>query len=128
MRTFTQAAVLRHSFINWRHLACGIDEAVQVEAIKLCLVQGEQLAARAEKSCFGLRIGLKCRLVNLTGFEKSGFLTTDNDGGQSFASCLLVFRGGMVLDRSEAREKLIGALADVRESADMRRLDGEAVG
>ena len=118
VRPVTETAILRHGLVDGRHLARGIDEAVEVQAIELLLIESQYLPARGEKLFFGLRISFKRGLFNVGSSECPRFSPADDDGRQRFPDCVLVF-SGVVLGRSKVREKLVGALADVRQGADV---------
>ena len=90
VRPLAQAAVLRHGLINRRHLDCGIDESVKVQAIQLRFVDGEHLTAGTEESYLCLRISLEGRLLNISGSKHAGVLTPDDDTGEWLADGMLI--------------------------------------
>ena len=128
MRATADGAVLRHGLVDGRHLDGGIEEAVEVQAVELGVVQSERFAAWAEEVGFRLPVGFERRLLEVRRVVHAGFFSADDGARQRLAGGLEVVVGGVELRGTEVREEVVGALAQVGQGADVRGGFGEAVG
>src|ERR1700733_8035915 len=79
VRTFTEAAILWHGFVDGRHLAGRVDESIQVKAIEFGIIECKNLAPRSKEGGFCVGISFERGLLDISSLEHAGLETADND-------------------------------------------------
>src|SRR6202012_1291291 len=111
MRSSADLAILRHGFVDRRHLGGRIYEAVEVQAVHLGVVHGLHFSLGSKKRGFRLWIGFEVGLLKVRRFRHSRVRAADNNVWQGLTHRTLVLRRGMVSGWTESREEFVCTFA-----------------